>query len=87
MVNDHWLNTWMSTKIIETIFFFREGLDSPRGLVTTNFGAIKIVLVIRNKSSCWSYYLRNEKIPLHLHVYLRLESTNHQKIGDIIEAL
>ena len=30
---------------------------------------------------------RNKKVSARLRVYLRLESTNHQKIGEIIEAL
>ena len=33
------------------------------------------------------YYLRNKKVSTRLHVYLRLESMNHQKIGEIIKAL
>ena len=33
------------------------------------------------------YYLRNKKVSARLHVYLRVESTNHQKIGEIIKAL
>ena len=33
------------------------------------------------------YYLRNKKVSTRLHVYLRLESTNHQKIGEIFKAL
>ena len=33
------------------------------------------------------YYLRKKNLPARLHVYLRLESTNHKKIGEIIKAL
>ena len=33
------------------------------------------------------YYLGGKNLSAHLHKYLRLESTNHQKIGDIIKAL
>ena len=33
------------------------------------------------------YYLRNKKVSARLHVYLRLDSRNHQRIGDSIEAL
>ena len=33
------------------------------------------------------YYLGKKNLPARLHVYLRLESTNHKKIGEIILAL
>ena len=33
------------------------------------------------------YYLRNKKVSARLQVYFRVESTNHQKIGEIIKAL
>ena len=33
------------------------------------------------------YYLGGKNLSARLHAYLRLESTNHQKIGELIKAL
>ena len=33
------------------------------------------------------YYLGGKNLPARLHAYLRLESINHQKIGEAIKAL
>ena len=35
----------------------------------------------------FQYYLGGKNLSACLHAYLRLESTNHQKIGEIIKAL
>ena len=42
---------------------------------------------VSNRILCFTYYLGKKNLPVRLHVYLRLKSTNHQKIDDTIKAL
>ena len=57
-----------------------------------NFNIVKLSCKVLNnyqsfeeiyKTVRTQYYLRNKKVPARLHLYLRLESTNHQEIGEI----
>ena len=53
---------------------------------TTNQMSGSVAIVSNNRGQI-NYYLGGKNLSVFLHPYLRLESTNHQKIGETIKAL
>ena len=76
----------MATKIKVNVV---EGTSGFAFDVLTTQQQRKNVLTFTYIIPCWRsiYYLRNKKVSERLHLYLRLESTNHKEIGEIIKAL